>query len=100
MGSVSALITQCSALIADLVYPRRCAGCDQFGYFFCPGCRARLAPQPAHQAHQCACGRSQAGPGGCLKCQALPLGVTILSPYLYEDPLRRAIQALKYRSPY
>ena len=91
----SALITHSSALITDLVYPRRCAGCHRFGDFFCADCRARLAPR---LGCHCGCGRPLSGPGRCPSCQAQPLGVTILSPYLFEDPLRQAIHALKYQS--
>lgn len=64
-------------LALDLLFPPRCVGCGRGGHWFCPACVAATAPAPAWDAGL----ESLAG-----------LWVT----GLYDDPLRQAIQALKY----
>jgi ComF family protein len=61
----------------DLLFPPRCVGCGRGGSWFCAACAAAIVPAPAWSAG------------------LEPLaGLWVTG--LYEDPLRLAIQALKY----
>jgi ComF family protein len=63
--------------VLDLLFPPRCVGCGRGGHWFCPACVAAIVPAPAWRAG------------------LEPLaGLWVTG--LYEDPLRLAIQALKY----
>ncbi len=61
----------------DLLFPPRCVGCGRGGHWFCPACVAAIVPAPA----------------GDVGLEPLA-GLWVMG--LYEDPLRVAIQALKY----
>jgi ComF family protein len=63
--------------VLDLLFPPRCVGCGRGGSWFCSACVAAVAPAPAWSAG------------------LAPLaGLWVAG--LYEDPLRLAIQTLKY----
>jgi len=64
--------------LLDLVFPPRCVGCRRGGHWLCPSCVAAIAPAPARQ-------------GGLEPLAGL------WAAGLYEDPLRQAIYALKYK---
>ncbi|HEY7358950.1 MAG TPA: ComF family protein [Ktedonobacterales bacterium] len=61
----------------DLLFPPRCVGCGRGGSWFCDACVAATAPAPAWRA-------------------GLEPLAGLWAAGLYEDPLRLAIQALKY----
>lgn len=61
----------------DLLFPPRCVGCGRGGSWFCDACVAAIAPAPDWSA-------------------GLEPLAGLWAAGLYEDPLRLAIQALKY----
>ncbi len=61
----------------DLLFPPRCVGCGRGGSWFCDACAAATAPAPVWNA-------------------GLEPLAGLWAAGLYEDPLRLAIQALKY----
>ena len=62
----------------DLLFPPRCVTCGRGGHWFCPECVAKIEPAPPWDA------------------RLEPLaGLWVAG--LYDDPLRLAIQALKYQ---
>ena len=63
--------------LLDLIYPERCTVCGTTGSLFCAACSSRLTPYPP---------------------EATPPGLeAMLVAWLYEDEVRQAIHALKYR---
>jgi ComF family protein len=78
----------------DVVFPRRCAGCDAGPWPFCEGCRARLI---VLEAPWCArCGRPWPRPvSRCRDCPADPV-TTARAPFAFHGPARRAIHRLKF----
>lgn len=63
-------------LLADLLFPPRCPGCDRFGRGFCPVCRDQIEPVSPPQL----AGLDQVAAAG-----------------LYHGPLRQAIRSLKFQ---
>jgi len=87
--------------LLDLVYPRRCGGCDRLGAWLCVNCLAALQP-PALPGWMCpVCnGPLVAGPGGAgcpLGCDSGGL-LGVLAAGAYADPLSAAIKRLKYQN--
>ncbi|MDQ2805560.1 MAG: ComF family protein [Chloroflexota bacterium] len=87
--------------LLDLVYPRRCGGCDRLGAWLCADCLAALQP-PALPGWICpVCdGPLVAGPGGAgcpLGCDSGGL-LGVLAAGAYADPLSAAIKRLKYQN--
>ena len=82
----------------DLVFPKRCVGCDREGPFLCLPCMEglpRLEPPFCFLCSQ---------PGRlmmrlCSSCWERPIEMDgICSPYRMEGPIRDAVHALKYQS--
>lgn len=82
--------------LLDLVAPPLCVGCRAVGMWLCSTCAANI---PLHVGAQCPwCGRPWTGNGPCTVCQEHPLQVNpVRSAFLFEEPIRSAIHALKYR---
>mgnify|MGYP001248780839 CR=1 FL=1 len=82
--------------LLDLVAPPLCVGCRAVGMWLCSACAANI---PLHVGAQCPwCGRPWTGNGPCTVCQEHPLQVNpVRSAFLFEEPIRSAIHALKYR---
>lgn len=78
----------------DVVFPRRCAGCAQGGWPFCPDCASSLA---ALGPPWCArCGLPSARPrDACPGCPPAELDGA-RAAFLYDGPARRAIHRLKF----
>ena len=81
----------------DLLFPKRCVGCDREGAFLCQECLAEL---PLLEPPFCfLCGQ----PGRlmmrlCLSCWERPLEIDgIRAPYRMEGAVREAVHALKYQ---
>lgn len=81
----------------DLLFPKRCVGCDREGAFLCQECLAEL---PRLEPPFCfLCGQ----PGRlmmrlCLSCWERPLEIDgIRAPYRMEGAVREAVHALKYQ---
>lgn len=89
--------------LLDLVFPPRCAGCGAAGSVLCAGCLGRMhAPETLVCAgcHQpLARATASMDDGLCARCQArgdVPLaGLRVAARY--DDPVRAAVLALKYR---
>lgn len=85
--------------LLDLIYPPRCAGCGARGAWLCSACVARIQPLAVQPCAGCHRPLADVTAGRCPACAALHddglAGVLILARY--EDPLRRAIHAFKYR---
>jgi len=82
----------------DLIFPPRCAGCDQWGERFCASCQeqTKLVSSPICQI----CGEPI--PGGenaiCPRCRASQIYYSAIRSWAYfEGPLQKAIHKLKYR---
>ena len=82
--------------LLDLVAPPLCVGCRTVGVWLCTTCAGNI---PLHVGAQCPrCGRPWTGNGPCAVCQEHPLQVNpVRSAFLFEEPIRGAIHALKYR---
>lgn len=82
--------------VLDLVAPPLCVGCRAVGVWLCATCAERI---PLYTSAQCpCCGRPWAQSGPCAVCLEHPLQVhPVRSAFLFEEPIRSAIHALKYR---
>jgi ComF family protein len=83
-----------SSFVLDLLYPKRCVGCQKTGSYFCQSCSQNITQTDLV----------------CPGCERLSLG-GVVHPICkrrygldglwslgeYKDPLRRAIQKLKYK---
>ena len=82
----------------DLLFPKRCVGCDVEGAFLCGECNDGLPPLEPPYCFIC----SQ--PGDlmmrlCRRCWERPLQIdSIRSPYRFEGAIRNAVHSLKYRN--
>lgn len=88
------------AQLADLLFPPRCAGCDQGGSLFCAACLSRVQPVPAPLCRRCGAPLRDAagdGDGYCVECHHAPHYVSaIRGAALYAHPLSTAIHRFKY----
>lgn len=82
--------------LLDLVMPPLCVGCRKAGVWLCEACAAAV---PLYTGAQCSrCGRPWPQADPCTVCLNHPLRVTpVRSAFLFEEPIRSAIHALKYR---
>ncbi len=86
------------ATSVDLLFPKRCVGCDVEGAFLCGECRDDLPTLEPPYCFIC----SQ--PGDlmvrlCARCWERPLQIdSIRSPYRFEGAIRNAVHSLKYRN--
>ena len=81
----------------DLLFPRRCVGCDEEGSFLCARCETalpRLAPPFCRL-----CAQPLASSDLCSRCHETPLpGLEgIRAPYLMEGTVRDCVHRLKYQ---
>ena len=82
----------------DLLFPKRCVGCDVEGAFLCRECSDDLPTLEPPYCFIC----SQ--PGDlmmrlCRRCWERPLQIdSIRSPYRFEGAIRNAVHSLKYRN--
>ncbi len=82
----------------DLLFPKRCVGCDIEGAFLCSECSDDLPSLVPPYCFIC----SQ--PGDlmmrlCRRCWERPLQIDgIRSPYRFEGAIRNAVHSLKYRN--
>lgn len=82
--------------LQTLLFPERCAGCDQVGSLFCAVCqqKVKFVLPPLCPL----CGYPSSHNHLCHRCQQSPLAIDgIRSVAFFEGPLRRAMHALKYR---
>lgn len=96
MGSGSHTIKRLYRLVLDLVLPPQCVVCGRVETWLCPDCAQQL---PLAARPTCPrCGDAWTGEGLCMRCRTTPLSVApIRSVFLFEDAVREAIYALKYR---
>ena len=86
------------ATSVDLLFPKRCVGCDVEGAFLCGECSDDLPTLEPPYCFIC----SQ--PGDlmvrlCVRCWERPLQIDgIRSPYRFEGAIRNAVHSLKYRN--
>ena len=81
----------------DLLFPRRCVGCDEEGSFLCARCEAalpRLAPPFCRL-----CAQPLTSGDVCGRCRETPLAGLegIRAPYLMEGAVRDCVHRLKYQ---
>lgn len=83
-------------LLLDLVLPPCCVVCGEVETWLCDGCAEQI---PFADRPVCLrCGDAWDGPGLCPRCCTSPLRVApITSVFLFQDAIRDAIHALKYR---
>ena len=82
--------------LVKLVFPSRCAGCQQLGAIFCAACRARVQAVPRPLCVRC--GRPVLAGGRCRECRHTRFAVSaIRSAGVYDQPLSTAIHQFKYQ---
>lgn len=83
-------------VLLDLVLPPRCVVCGRIETWLCDPCAQQM---PLADCPVCPrCGDTWEGHGVCARCRTTPLHLTSLrSVFVYEDAIRDAIHALKYR---
>lgn len=83
----------------DWIFPPSCAGCGATGFRFCPSCSTQV--MRINQDQVCRfCGIPLSTPfeNACSQCQNTPLVLHgVRSWAFYQEPLRKAIQSLKYQ---
>ena len=87
-----------ASTVVDLLFPKRCVGCDAEGDFICQSC---LEDLPRLEPPYCfLCARpGSLKLGLCPHCRDRPLEIAgIRSPYRMEGAIREAVHALKYRN--
>lgn len=97
--SPTLLLRRLGAALLDLLYPRRCGGCNRVGTWMCDRCLAAIGP-PAVPGWCCAtCGAALepaptglACPAGCRSGDL----TAVLCAGAYAGPLREAIHRFKY----
>ena len=78
----------------DVVFPRRCAGCGDGTWPFCPGCSAALVALGRPWCDRC--GRPSRVPvASCRDCPPDPV-TSARAPFLFDGPARRAVHRLKF----
>lgn len=86
------------ATSVDLLFPKRCVGCDVEGAFLCGECSDDLPLLEPPYCFIC----SQPGDMMvrlCARCWERPLQIDgIRSPYRFEGAIRNAVHSLKYRN--
>lgn len=81
----------------DLLFPRRCVGCEEEGSFLCARCEASLPRLVPPYCRQCA--QPLASGDACSRCRETPLAGLegIRAPYLMEGAVRDCVLRLKYQ---
>jgi ComF family protein len=80
--------------VLDVVFPRRCAGCRDGDWPFCPSCAARLVALAPPWCERC--GRpTERAVEGCADCPPDPVSMA-RAPFLFEGPARAAVLKLKF----
>jgi len=83
-------------LLLDLVLPPCCVVCGKVEVWLCDGCAEQIpfADRPVCPR----CGDAWDGPELCPRCRTSPLrAAPITSVFLFQDAIRDAVHALKYR---
>ena len=85
------------AATLDLLFPRRCVGCEEEGSFLCARCEAALPRLVAPFCRLCA--QPLTSSELCSRCrEAPPPGLEgIRAPYLMEGAVRDCVHRLKYQ---
>lgn len=84
-------------MVANLLFPARCLGCDREGAFFCPSCRARLGRIDPPVC--LVCGLPLPDGEICPACLEKDHAIDgIRSPFRFDGTMRRAIHQLKYNN--
>jgi ComF family protein len=78
----------------DVVFPRRCVGCERGRWPFCPDCAATVIPLGPPWCERCG-SPAVLSVERCADCPSEPIAGS-RSPFLYRGPVRRAIHRLKY----
>jgi ComF family protein len=103
LPAVAALARTAAGFAADLVAPRRCGVCGEFGSLLCAPCREALPAATGNRC--CGCARvltpgriAAANDGLCHACAALPDQPldSLRAAYRFEGGARRLVHRLKY----
>ena len=82
----------------ELLFPRRCVGCDTEGAFLCLDCLSELPLLEDPYCFLCSQPRRLVM-RLCTSCRERPLEIDgIRAPYLMEGAIREAVHAFKYRN--
>ena len=87
-----------ASAVVDLLFPKRCVGCDREGTFLCAACQEELPRLEPPFCFLCA------RPGRlmmrlCPRCWERPLEIDgVRAPYRMEGAIREAVHALKYQN--
>jgi ComF family protein len=80
--------------VADVLFPRRCAGCGDGAWPFCVACANEIRPIVPPWCERC--GHPSPGPiARCANCPPEPLAAT-RAPFAYSGPVQAAIRRLKF----
>lgn len=80
--------------LLDLIFPKFCVGCGKFGTYFCPQCVRNISQTELVCPH---CERPSIGGLVHPLCKKKNGLDGLWSLGVYKDPLRKAIQKLKYK---
>lgn len=84
-------------VFADILFPRRCAGCDRRGDWLCADCARTLQPLYPVGCPRCGVPRIR----GACSCRTLhPAIERAVSPYPYTGWVATAIRRLKYEQEF
>jgi ComF family protein len=96
VGLTASIVKRGYNYLLDLLLPPRCVVCGKVETWLCDACAPSL---PVSRRPICPrCGDAWDDVGLCARCRADPLRVApIVSVFLFQDAVRDAIHALKYR---
>ena len=84
----------------DLLFPPRCAGCQEWGIRFCENCLSQVTEIKEPMCPSCGEPHHEGELAGlCQRCQRMnPNYNAIRSWAVFEEPLQRAIHRMKYEN--
>jgi len=81
----------------DLFFPPKCAGCNLWGYRFCPDCYQKAKRIPESKCNRCGDRIFSGNKQICRRCNMFPPKYSVVRSWAYYDGvLQKAIRNLKY----
>lgn len=81
----------------DLLFPKRCVGCDKLGRYICSSCYKTIIPIAPNECICPVCGRKALAGATHPFCGGMYTMDGLTSFFYYKDVVRKAIQSIKYR---
>lgn len=83
--------------ILDLLFPRRCIGCESFGRYFCDKCRSSIRTSELSEAICPVCEKPAIDGATHPRCKTRYCLDGLISFFRYNGIIRQATKAVKYR---